>query len=187
MALFPSLGEFGHRQTVVLEEERIIVVREKPLDIIKHSCEFFSASYEGRKKGTKRLMKITHMPPIVISNSQMIIFFPLSSPENADCIWLAHNHVKDWDKIKGSHKNHKTLVIFSNLQTYPLSMQSSTFDLKVCRGSRLKHIMEESEEQAAHHPDHFSKVYEIGLYAEPKHLEEILLKEDGFYKLISSL
>ena len=72
----------------IIEEDSEYVVDNNVLEIMEHSCEYFGSSYEGRKEGTKKLIGVTHKSPIIIEESRKMIFFPTSSPDNKDCIWI---------------------------------------------------------------------------------------------------
>src|SRR5574344_821374 len=72
----------------IVEENSEYIINESTLKVLEHSCEYFGSSYEGRKDGTKKLLGITHKSPIIIEESRKIIFFPTTSPDNENCIWI---------------------------------------------------------------------------------------------------
>ena len=72
---------------------------DNSLSVLEHSCEYFGSSYEGRKEGTKKLLGITHKAPIIIEESRKIIFFPTTSPDNQDCIWINLEKINDYKKV----------------------------------------------------------------------------------------
>ncbi|MEH6944179.1 competence protein ComK [Bacillus sp. JJ722] len=110
------------------------IVLEKPITIIKTSCEYFGSSYEGRREGTRNLTGYTHKAPIVIDQSSSIFFFPTTSPAKESCEWVAHNHI---DIFMKDHNN-ETVLIFSNKQKIQLSVSYSTFETQVARTAMLK-------------------------------------------------
>jgi competence protein ComK len=87
------------RVSKVIEKERTYIVNKKSIEIIDESCRFFGSTFDGRHQGTKEMIGITYKSPIIIEESQGIIFFPTSSPRYNNCFWLALN------KIKSSKKN----------------------------------------------------------------------------------
>lgn len=118
----------------ILELEGEFISPFKPIDIINKSCEYFGASYEGRKHGTKRLIGITHKAPVAIDPSSSIFFFPTTSPLRPQCIWLSHDHVVSFSRIDQQH----TTIVFRNKQTMTIHMSSSSFENQLHRTAFLK-------------------------------------------------
>lgn len=106
----------------------------KPIDIIKKSCEYFSSSFEGRKDGTKELIGITHKVPIVIDPTNFIYFFPTTSPNRSECIWLSHEHITNYRRIAPR----QTQVTFQNKQSYILPISYSSFENQMLRTALLR-------------------------------------------------
>ena len=100
----------GKNSSKVIEQEDEYFIKNNTLNILEHSCEYFGSSFEGRKEGTKKLLGITHKSPIIIEESRKIIFFPTTSPEKEDCIWI------NLDKIDKYYKsgNRKSTILFKN-------------------------------------------------------------------------
>ena len=78
----------GRKSSKIIESEDEYFIKNDTMSILEHSCEYFGSSFEGRKEGTKKLLGITHKSPIIIEESRKIIFFPTSSPDNDNCIWI---------------------------------------------------------------------------------------------------
>ena len=66
----------GKNSSKIIEVDDEYFIKEKTLNILEHSCEYFGSSLEGRKEGTKKLLGITHKSPIIVEESRKIIFFP---------------------------------------------------------------------------------------------------------------
>ncbi|WP_254782349.1 competence protein ComK [Bacillus sp. OK048] len=94
----------------------------KPLDIIKNSCEYYGSDYEGRRNGTKRLVGYAHKIPITIDPTNRLFFFPTTSPNSQECIWISQEHVKKCIRTNPQ----ETLILFNNNQSYtfPVSCRS---------------------------------------------------------------
>src|SRR5690554_4977406 len=73
----------------VIEENNTFVVNQTPMQIIEHSCRYFGSSYQGRHKGTRNLIGVSHKSPIIIEGTREIIFFPTNSPRLYDCSWIS--------------------------------------------------------------------------------------------------
>jgi competence protein ComK len=120
-------------------------------EIIKKSCIYFGASYEGRKEATKRLIGITHKVPIAISSHNFIHFFPTTSPNSPECIWISYEHVVFHERADSKHTN----VTFSNKNIYTIPVSFSSFENQLLRTALLKtktmQRMEETERKAMYY------------------------------------
>ena len=72
----------------ILEDNREYVINSTPYEIMDYSCKYFGSSLEGRKEGTKAILDIEYKVPIIVENSNNLIFFPTSSPESNNCSWI---------------------------------------------------------------------------------------------------
>lgn len=121
-----------YSRVIELEDEFIVAIR--PLNIIKKSCEYFGSSYDGRRKGTKGITGVTHKVPIAIDTENSIFFFPIISPTNPDCSWIAYDHVMSFTRIDPQN----TSVLFPNKQSIVVNISRSSFENQVYRTSFLK-------------------------------------------------
>ena len=85
----------GSNVTKVIEKQDSFLVNKTPSQIIDESCRSFGSSYLGRHEGTKHLTGINYKAPIIVEETQSIIFFPTASPRFSKCAWVALNHVKN--------------------------------------------------------------------------------------------
>lgn len=120
----------------------------KPIEIIKKSCRFFGSSYEGRKEGTRQLTGITHKAPITIDPTNFIYFFPTTSANNSECIWIAQEHILSYKRIDPAN----TRVVFKNKQSHSIPVSYNSFNNQLLRTALLKTTLisriEESERKA---------------------------------------
>ena len=178
MSLFPAVDEWNQSKTIVIEEKGIMMVDQKPLDIIKESCSYFASSYEGRRKGTYARINVTRMAPILINDGQVIIFFPLMSPENIKCSWLSHQHIKKWWKVKNGTK-----VLFTNLQTLTLPIPFMRFEMQVYRSAQLRHVILESTRKSKPSSNQYI-IHETSPSDKTQLLEkQIRIKDNGLFAL----
>ncbi|RFU63541.1 transcriptional regulator [Peribacillus saganii] len=125
-------GSKTYTRIYELNEEFISPFR--PLDIIKKSCQYFGSSYEGRREGTKRLIKITHKAPIAIDPTSSIFFFPTISPSRPQCVWLAHEHISSYSRSGAA----ETSITFRNQKSINLPVSFSSFENQLLRTAHLK-------------------------------------------------
>ncbi|WP_462408929.1 competence protein ComK [Neobacillus sp. Marseille-QA0830] len=133
MFLFPV--EYGSKifsQIAEVEDEYVSPI--KPLDIVKRSCDYFGVDYESRKKGTRQLIGYSRKIPIVIEPSNQIFFFPTTSPNRPECIWISHEYVENYRRIGP----HETLITFRNKSSHLFPVSFSTIEGQMLRTSFLK-------------------------------------------------
>ena len=134
MAILPDQSKMC---TEILEVDEEFVVQKRPMEIIDQSCRFFGSSYEGRKDGTKDLIRVTHKPPIVLDPANSIYFFPTTSSTRQQCVWLSYSHVKDFRKAE--HDN--TIITFNNGKEITLLISEGSFEKQLSRTARLQTII----------------------------------------------
>ncbi len=129
----------NNNKSKIIEENDEYYIDNSPLNILEHSCEYFGSSYEGRKEGTKKMLGITHKSPIIIEESRKIIFFPTSSPENQDCIWINLEKIDKYYKV--DHK--KSVIKFKNGELMEFDISIGSLTNQILRATRLKYVLEE--------------------------------------------
>jgi len=137
--------------TRVIESEDEYIINNTPLEILEHSCEYFGSSLEGRKEGTKKMLGITHKPPIIVEESREMIFFPTNSPENIDCIWINLGKIEKYYKINSK----KTAILFKNGDIMDFNLSYGSLSNQILRATRLKFILEERTRKKEEKKDDF--------------------------------
>ena len=132
MALIPISDD----QTKIIERDRIFIIEENIMEIIKNSCEYFGSSYLERKEGTKKLTGITHKSPIIIEESNNMIYFPTESPRLNSCSWINFNKIKNY-----FNNNGKATIVFDNNRILDLNISYGVLDNQFLRSSKLESIL----------------------------------------------
>src|SRR5690625_1224879 len=114
--------------TIVIERERKLYIRQTPLQIIKSSCQKYWSTYEGRRDAVVALMNFKQKVPIPISIHKAIYLFPTHSPNHLDNSWIAYEHVARFDKLQYPSQPEQTLVTFKNGYTETLDVTVHTFE-----------------------------------------------------------
>ena len=127
------------KSSKIIENNESYVVNVTPMQILEHSCEYFGSSFDGRREGTKKLLGITHKSPIIVEESRKIIFFPTTSPEKEECIWI------NLDKIDKYYKktNKTSEILFKNGDKVEFDVSIGSLTNQILRATRLKFILEE--------------------------------------------
>lgn len=140
LAIMPITEE----ECKVLESDNEYDVSMPTLSVIERSCEYFGSTYEGRYVGTKNISGITHKSPIIIEDTNKIIFFPTTSPNRADCIWISLNNILTYEK---GLKKGTSRIIFKNGNILDLNISIGSLNNQIMRSSRLKYLLEERQEK----------------------------------------
>ena len=127
----------------IIENDAEYIVNNSVLEIMEHSCEYFGSSYEGRKEGTKKLLGITHKPPIIVEESRHIIFFPTSSPEKVNCSWINLEAIERFYKVSPS----KSAILFKNGDVIEFNVSYGSLSNQILRATRLKYMLQKRIEK----------------------------------------
>lgn len=133
----------NNQTTRVIENGDEYIVENSPLEIMEHSCEYFGSSFQGRKDGTKKLLGITHKPPIIVEESKKVIFFPTISPENEECAWVNLESIDKYYKINSN----KSAILFKNGVMMEFNISYGSLSNQILRATRLKYVLEERTEK----------------------------------------
>lgn len=127
MALLPAKNTCY--STIVIEQNRQILVRKTPIQLIKTGCLDGGSTYDGRRKAVAHLTGCMQKPPIPINPGNHLFAFPTHSPSAFECNWIFYNHIKS---IKPSVNNNdisvQSILHFKNEQT--LLMRESHYILQ---------------------------------------------------------
>ncbi len=97
---------------------------------------FFWKFIYGRHEGTKSVLGINYKSPIVVEESNEIIFFPTASPRVEECHWISLKHVDKFEK-----NGLKTKILFKNGQELNLNVSYGSLENQLLRATRLQSIM----------------------------------------------
>ena len=122
--------------TKVLEKNDEYYVNKSSYEVMEDSCQYYGSSCEGRMKGTKMTLGSNYKVPIIIEESNDIIFFPTEAASSSNCIWLSLNNIEKYEKVNGF-----TRVIFNSGKEIYLKMSISSFETQLLRANRLSSII----------------------------------------------
>lgn len=100
--------------------------------IIDDSCLAYGSSLEGSKRSAAKILKSTKKLPVTICSKRGIYFFPTSSINNRDCVWLAYHHIHDYTQT-----DNKTYIQFINGSGIYVNTSTYTIDNQMKRTSEL--------------------------------------------------
>ena len=71
LALIP----INNNTVKVYEEDEEFLVNKNVNQIMEDSCKYFGSSLEGRKKGTEAMIGLNYKAPIIVEETNELIFF----------------------------------------------------------------------------------------------------------------
>ena len=122
--------------TKILEKNDEYLVNKSSFEVMEDSCQYYGSSCEGRVKGTKMMLGSNYKVPIIIEETNEIIFFPTESAKNVNCVWLSLNNIKSYEKCNGLTK-----VTFNSGKEIVIKMSVSSFETQLLRANRLGSIL----------------------------------------------
>lgn len=96
---------YDNFNTVMINTDGKIIINGNFIrSILNKSCIFYGSSLNGRLKGSKDLLKCRYKLPIIISESNRLIFFPVNK-----YFWINFNMIESFKK-----KENHTIITFKN-------------------------------------------------------------------------
>lgn len=96
---------YNNFNTVVINTDGKIIINGNFIrSILNKSCIFYGSSLNGRLNGSKDLLKCRYKLPIIISESNRLIFFPVNK-----YFWINFNMIESFEK-----KENHTIITFKN-------------------------------------------------------------------------
>lgn len=131
MAVIP----ISYYQTLVKETDNEYVVDKKAYEIMEDSCEYYGSTYKGRLTAAKKILNSSYKIPIIIEESENIIFFPTKSSLLEDCCWINYNFIKKYER-----NGKKVKIIFKNNEEIEVDMSKLSLENQISRSSMLELI-----------------------------------------------
>ena len=100
--------------------------------ILENSCIYYGSSLKGRMEGSKNLINSKYRLPIIISDKNNLIFFPINGAKKNEIIWFNFNMIKIYIKEKNFVK-----IIFNNNYEQQFMISYTIFNNQMLKCSRL--------------------------------------------------
>ncbi|MCP3026729.1 competence protein ComK [Halobacillus sp. A5] len=155
MALVAGYDSLGQIVTEVVEREQRFYLADYPSKIIDNSCRYFASSLEGRISGTKQVAGFTHKPPIVISQTMGMYFFPIISPKRKECSWIAHKYIRSYE----GESDQSTTIIFTNGTSINVPVSVGMISNQVQRTAQFRFTLEDRLKNSAPRNDVVAENY----------------------------
>lgn len=123
-------------KTEIFEEDNHFYVDKSANKIMEDSCAYFGSSLSGRQKGTEHLIGVSYKAPVIVEESQEMIFFPTVSPRKDSCSWIALQKINKYYRV-----GNKMIIEFKNGNSVILDLSYGVLDNQVLRATRLESVL----------------------------------------------
>ena len=127
----------GYEKTRIIEIGKEYIIDKKAYKIMDESCIFYGSTYKGRLKAAKNILNCSYKLPILVEESQNIIFFPTKSSLEEDCCWINFSYIKTVEK-----KERKCIIDFINNERLELDISKLSIENQITRSTKLSYILQ---------------------------------------------
>ena len=124
--------------TKIVEKDNDYFISDVAYEVMDYSCQYFGSSYEGRVNGSKKMLGANYKLPIIVEESNNLIFFPISAADNPKCVWIS---LKWFDYVTKEGK--ETKIHLKNGKKISTKVSKNSIENQVLRASRLSLILNE--------------------------------------------
>lgn len=125
----------GYDKTKVIEVNNEYEFDSKAYKIMEYNCEYYGSTYVGRIKAAKKILNCSYKIPVLVEESNSLIFFPTMSSLSEECSWINYgaiqNYKKNGENIEIEFINNKKLLV---------DMSKLSLENQLARSSRLESI-----------------------------------------------
>ena len=136
-----AIINYSNEISQIIENNQEYLLPKKTFEVMEDSCAYYGSSYEGRLKGTKMMLGCNYKLPIIVEETNDIIFFPTGGTSSEKCSWISLNHVLKFEDYKGYTK-----VTFTEGKTIILKMSVASFEMQLLRATRLQNLIKKRTE-----------------------------------------
>lgn len=124
----------NERKSCVYERDGKYTVNMSCTKIIERSCLYFGSTYDGRRDASYTLLNARHKLPIIIEESNQLIFFPTAASDNPNCIWISYNNFEGIERID----SHFSRLYFKENNQFKVEVSSFIISNQIIRCQMLK-------------------------------------------------
>lgn len=124
--------------TKVVEKSKEYLIEDIAYSVMEHSCNYFGSSYKGRIEGSKEMIGSKYKTPIIVEESNELIFFPVNNIESPKCTWISLKWVDYVKTVRGT-----TYIYLKNGKRLPINASKYSIENQVLRSSKLHLVLNE--------------------------------------------
>jgi competence protein ComK len=129
----PEFDLYGNENSIIIENDQSFLVKMRPLQLLNESINYYGYSLSGAIEGSRSILGNINMPPVMVIPQAEAIWFPCKSHTHKDCVWLAHAHILDREKIDST----RTKVYFKQGHSLIIDLSIKQFERKMQRSAEL--------------------------------------------------
>ena len=119
--------------TYVMEKNKDFYLSIDCLKLLKYGCNFYGNSYNIQRQFVIDIFNYYIKTPIIVSDYNMIIFFPTAAPNSKECIWISYNNIDRYVKEKDYTK-----IFFKGGKVINISTSFSTIDSQITKCIKIE-------------------------------------------------
>ena len=131
MAIIP----ISYNQSLIKEIDNEYIIDKSAYKIMEDSCNYYGSSYIGRLNAAKKMLDSDYKVPILVEDSEYIVFFPTKSSLLDDCCWINYNFIKKYNK-----NGNLTTITFKNNQQIDVDISKLSLENQISRSYKLELI-----------------------------------------------
>ena len=131
MAIIP----INYNQSLIKETDNEYIVDKCAYKIMEDSCSYYGSTYIGRLNAAKKMLDSNYKVPILVEDSEYIVFFPTKSSLLDDCCWINYNFIKNY-----SRNGKTTKITFKNNQQIDVDISKLSLENQISRSYKLELI-----------------------------------------------
>ena len=124
------------KNIMVIEKKDRVDIKMDCFKFLKKCCSFYGHSYKMQRQFIIDNFNYYIKTPIVLSEYDMIIFFPTTSPKSKECIWISYNNVERYVR-EGDY----TKIYFKGGKILNISAPYSTIDYQITKCIRIEKFL----------------------------------------------
>ena len=125
-----------NNKTKIIEKDRVVTVDNDAYKIMDDNCKYYGSSYLGRLQAGKIILNCKYKIPILVEESNVLIFFPIKSSLEKDCCWLNPNSISN---IEQDGEN--SVVTFKNGKKKIFDVSKYSLENQIFKSSKLESII----------------------------------------------
>lgn len=126
----------NEKNILVVEKKKNIIIEMDSFKFLKRNCSYYGHSYNLQRQFIIDNFNYYIKTPIVVSEFNMIIFFPTTSPKSKECIWISYNNVERYIK-----EDNYTKIYFKGGKILNISTPYSTIDYQITKCIKIEKFL----------------------------------------------
>lgn len=123
----------NQKNTLIIEKTQKIIINEDCFKFLKRCCKIYGHSYNLQRQFIIDNFNYYIKTPILVSEYEMLLFFPTTAPTSKDCIWISYNNVDRYVK-----EDNYTKIYFKGGKILNISASFTTIDSQITKCIKIE-------------------------------------------------